>query len=410
MKGLIASIILGVFITTSIRAQHSVPTLRDDAVISILTCSPGDELYEAFGHSAIRVRQPGMFDQVYNYGIFSDKVENFYLNFARGLLLYRIGRDPFQRFMAIYKHDRRRINEQVLNLTTLQKNRLFSYLERNMRPENAEYLYQYFDDNCASRLVFVMDSVEQIEIQWNGQPHKGYAEHLALLDRLQLGQQPFVQEQLRYRDMVNYFAEQHPWLKLGMNLCLGLPVDRKLKPQDFSFLPEYLMLQLTQAEIRTENGAKPLVKSQQVLADYRVSTESISWWQKPTLLLNLLWAVLLLVAWRLGEHKIWMKGFDTGLFVFSGLIGLFLLAMWLLTDHYHTAWNLNLIWANPIYLVVPFTFRKKGMRQFLRINTFLLLVLLIGWFTFIPQYLPPALFGLVLLLAYRCLLIHRATY
>ena len=110
--------------------------------ISIVTAGPGAELYEAFGHSAIRIKDPVLqLDLIYNYGLFDFNSPNFYSNFTKGNLIYSLGRYKFEYFLRSYKRDKRWVKQQVLNLTQQEKQSFFLYLENNALPENASYYY-----------------------------------------------------------------------------------------------------------------------------------------------------------------------------------------------------------------------------------------------------------------------------
>ena len=131
--------------------------LSERASISLLTGSPGTELYSTFGHSAIRVHDPstGM-DIVFNYGTFDFNTPNFYLKFAQGKLNYKLSIETFEQFRAGFIYENRSVVEQKFNLTQTQKNLLFALLEQNYLPENRFYKYDFFFDNCATRIRDLM--------------------------------------------------------------------------------------------------------------------------------------------------------------------------------------------------------------------------------------------------------------
>ena len=121
--------------------------------ISLLTCSPGQELYSIFGHSAIRVTDStSLTDIVFNYGTFNFDDENFYLKFVRGKLLYYLSIERFDDFSASYQFEGRGITEQVLELSAKEKIDLQHFLIENLKEENKFYHYDFFLDNCTTRL------------------------------------------------------------------------------------------------------------------------------------------------------------------------------------------------------------------------------------------------------------------
>ena len=126
---------------------------RDSLQVSLLTCGPGTEVYELFGHSALRVRQPGPggFDYVFNYGMFNFNAPAFVWRFTKGETDYCLGVNDFRDFLFNYVMRESRVDEQVLNLTPEQSEALFEALLENARPENRVYRSNFLLDNCATR-------------------------------------------------------------------------------------------------------------------------------------------------------------------------------------------------------------------------------------------------------------------
>ena len=130
-------------------AQSLSPTGK----ISLLTVSPGDELYSAFGHSALWVfdYERGI-DRVYNYGTFDFRTEGFYVKFVQGTLPYTLSVSSSYNILEGSRQSNRSVTEQELNLSATQKEKLFLFLETNYLPENRQYFYKFFYDNCSTRL------------------------------------------------------------------------------------------------------------------------------------------------------------------------------------------------------------------------------------------------------------------
>ena len=160
MKKLLFLFIL-IFFCGSISAQTR--PLSSEAKISLLTCSPGGAIYELFGHTAVRVKDPSQgLDLVFNYGIFDFDTPNFVVKFVRGKLLYKLGVDQFRRFEYQYQVQNRLVIEQLFNFNPTEKQTVFDYLLNNAKPENAYYQYDFFYDNCSSRIFDVLkDTLEQ---------------------------------------------------------------------------------------------------------------------------------------------------------------------------------------------------------------------------------------------------------
>ena len=136
-------------------ASAQLPRLSQNARISVLTCGSGDELYSAFGHTAFRVQDSVLgLDVVYNYGTFDFDQPNFYLNFAKGNMVYSLSRTRFANFLLEYEADKRWIREQILDLDQAEKNKFLAFLEDNYRPENRNYLYDPLFNNCSNIFRF----------------------------------------------------------------------------------------------------------------------------------------------------------------------------------------------------------------------------------------------------------------
>src|SRR5690606_16424401 len=195
--------------------------LTDKAEIRIVTCGPYQgELYSAFGHSAIRVFDPELdIDLIYNYGVFNFNQPNFYLNFAKGHLLYRLAVSRYQPFVESYIEENRYVHEQILNLTPTQNQKVFEFLQWNAKEENMHYYYDYFYDNCATRVRDVMKNALGESVRF---------------------EDSHISTSYTIRDLCDLYLQEQPWGDLGIDLCLGLPMDKPATPWMYMFLPDYL--------------------------------------------------------------------------------------------------------------------------------------------------------------------------
>ena len=122
-----------------------------DYTVSVLTIGPGNSLSDSFGHSAIRVQsKTKKYDLVFNYGVYDYNDPKFYSNFIKGYLKYSLGVSYFKDFKSSYIANNRYIKEQVLSLPDDLKEKLVDKLIFNSRPENKDYFYDYFDNNCST--------------------------------------------------------------------------------------------------------------------------------------------------------------------------------------------------------------------------------------------------------------------
>lgn len=364
-------------------------TLSPASEVSVITCGPSqEELYTAFGHSAIRVHDPlQQYDAVYNYGVFDFRQPNFYLNFAKGFLYYRLGVYDYQAFEAAYIYDNRFVHEQVLHLTQEEKQRIFDYLQNNARPENQQYRYDYFYNNCATKIRDVVEeALGKDVVRFDGS---------------------YINTSYTIRQLTDLYLEEQPWGDLGIDICLGLPMDKVASPYEYMFLPDYIESSFDNATIARDGQNLPIVKKKNMIYVSR-SEEEISGLPHPLLVFGLLLVVgIILTVIDLRRLKIsfW---FDALLFGATGLIGLLLLFLWTLTDHQAAARNFNLLWAFPVHLVAVIAFIKKPswLQYYFAAVLVLSALTLISW-QFLPQQLHFALIPIVALQGIRAYAQYR---
>lgn len=344
--------------------------------ISLLTCTPGDELYSIFGHSAIRViDSSSVEDNVFNYGTFNFDDKNFYLKFARGKLLYFISTEPFADFQFMYRATGREITEQVLNLSALEKINLYHKLLNNLKEENKYYQYDFFFDNCTTRLrdLIVESKHPKPEL-------------------------PAVQPlNTSFRNAIHIYLDsgKQYWSKLGIDILLGARTDRKMTAAEQQFLPDNLMFAV-------DSQGPMLVQSTKKLYKLDLDPQTEPWFTPMRFSIGLLLIFVLLSRSKNRHIKSLMNGLDGLFFFLVGLLGWILLFMWFYTDHSMTKDNYNLIWAWPTHILAAFFVgsRKKIIHTYWMITMVGLSIVMMAWF-FLPQAMNPALIPIVLLLIYR---------
>lgn len=357
--------------------------LSDEAHISVLTCGPYQpELYSAFGHSAFRVHDPvSGIDVACNYGLFDFSQPNFYLNFALGNNLYKLGIEDYQRFEARYIYENRFIHEQVLNLTKEQKQKLFVYLQNNALPENASYLYDYFYNNCSTKIRDVLKEALGDDVIFD---------------------ESYITTNFTIRELTDiYIKRQQPWGDLGIDICLGLPMDKKLAPLEYMFLPDYVESGFDHASIKQNGSTVPLVKEKIVTYEAR-EENAVSSLPHPLYLSGFIAALAIaLTIWDF-RRRVTSRWFDVTLFGVTGLIGILLTFLWFFTNHAAAAKNFNLLWAFPFHFVAAVAlFRSpKWLTKYFLFATLLAVVTLLGWPLW-PQTLHYALIPLVAALGLR---------
>lgn len=379
--------------------------LSPNATISLLTYSPSEQLYTAFGHSAIRVKDPrNSMDMVYNYGTFDFDEPGFYLKFMRGKLNYKLSAYDF-RYVELEQQRRQMdVREQVFDLTLAQKQALFDFLNTNLLPENRFYLYDFFYDNCATRIRDAFEIVLGESFQ---------------LDTTFIA----VENRKTFRQLVDEYMALQPWGDFGIDLALGVRIDQPTSPYHYMFLPDYLTQGLGGSLVIRDNKKNPLVKQDKIIMTGKTTGNSTSssveprtdvsrtdiphWatprWTNPRWVFITLFA-LFLVWTILTRNQKPVHWPDIVFFTLIGLLGTLLLILWLATDHQTTKENWNLLWAHPLHLLTATLLTRKqlgiGAKLYFLINGLFYLGLIAGS-EVIPQEYHPAVIPLIALIAFR---------
>lgn len=355
------------FLQTSINAQL---TLSEASTISILTCSKGDDLYNTFGHTGIRIQDPTyQMDAVFNYGMFSfggddfkDQAE-FGVKFIRGKLEYWLGAQSFDNFVDGYIYDKRWIYEQELDLTLEQKQHLFNALSINLEPENKYYRYDFFFDNCSSRVRDILeDALGPVFGEENDTIYN-------------LTNQSYI-------DLIDPYIKPKPWLDLGMDIMLGLPSSRKASKYEFMFLPYHLKTQIS--------AAKDLVIAERYLVEFpeRDLETKVFHLFTPFKLFTFLLILLAYLSYRnynLNKHWFWI---DRMLLFISGFFGCLFLFMWFGTDHLPAHANLNMFWAFPLNILGFLFVKNAKWTMYFKVVAGFAAFILLAWFISPQQYNP----------------------
>ncbi|WP_373519829.1 DUF4105 domain-containing protein [Pricia sp.] len=320
--------------------------------ISVLTAGSGSELYSSFGHTAIRVQDPTLgIDAVYNYGTFDFTTPNFYTKFARGKLNYTLARQRFPYFLLGYEQEKRWIKEQVLDLTLDQRKSLFQFLETNYLPENRDYTYDFFYNNCATKIWDVLKEV--------------YGDKLTLDEN-------YLSELYTHRQLIHQNVPINSWSGFGIDLALGSVIDDIATPKEHMFLPEYVMKQMGQAQL----GTKPLASKPNVVLDYAPVDNPLPFFLSPTFWLSVFLVTVLILTYSDFKSNTRRRWLDFILFFVTGLAGMVIVFLWFFTDHTATAGNFNILWAFPLNLILAFIAAQKRGPNWVAKYVLLLLVLL----------------------------------
>ncbi len=361
--------------------------LSDQAQIYVITCSPGSELYSKFGHSAIRIYDPvNDIDLSFNYGTFDFNTPHFYLKFIQGRLNYMLSVDQWRWFVYGYAQENRWVLEQKLNLTQSQKQKIFDFLMWNAQEQNRYYKYEFFLDNCATRVRDVIFKALGDSLVWNNRKLN-----------------------LTYRKAFAKYVADRPWLLLGMNLINGPLADRKLTLYTAMFLPDYVKNVMAQAKVRKNHSLEPLVIGQQyaVIANRPLPKPAPNW---PLFTFIALLLIITAVSYLNIRNNHRTRWIDFVLFLILGLGGLILVLLWAFTDHPEARWNLNMLWAFPTHLFAAFFMLKNLPPKWVQIYSKVFIVFYIALLIalpLLPQHIPAAVIPIILMAIVRLYTIVR---
>lgn len=312
----------------------SLPSKADNARFSLVTCSPGDEAYSLFGHTALRyIDDENGVEKVYNYGYFNFNAPNFMWRFILGETDYMVGAVSFRSFLYEYVQRGSSVTEQVLNLTPAQVARLYTLLEENCAPENRIYRYNYFYNNCTTK---ARDKI--IEALGEGYGIEYASDTLGCLPTL--------------RETLSAMTFSHPWYSFGIGLLMGSDVDQDATIDELQFIPGNLMRDFADATIVAPDGNRmPALKATNLLVkENRPATVRDNFTPFNASLLLLLFTLIVMLCEVRRKKIFW--GYDIFLMLMQGVPGCLLLFMGLCSEHPAVDANYAMLLLNPLALVI----------------------------------------------------------
>jgi hypothetical protein len=312
-------------------------TLSSDARISLVTITPGDAVYSMYGHSAIRVTDPPAgVDLAFNYGTFDFSQPWFVARFAYGRLEYYLSVSTVRDALRGADLEHRTVVEQVLDLRRSERDSLYAFLLWNLRPENRRYRYDFFFDNCATRIRDLFEQRLGTTVIWTGDPAGGRT----------------------LRELLQPYARDRQWLGTGIDLGLGSSTDRPATVREAAFLPDLLAALVAGAVIGTGDETRPLAAAPPdtvFVPDVHPPAEVPRPWPAWSG-----WFALLVVAgvtWRERRRRHSsqpVEAVDRLVFGLAGTAGLVLGFLVFISEHAVTAPNWNLLWAAPTHVLIAF--------------------------------------------------------
>ena len=328
--------------------------------ISILSIGEGPSLVDAFGHTAIRIKDAELKnDVVFNFGVYDFNSPNFYSNFVKGRPEYKLGIQNYNNLIQNYIRQKRYIVEHQLNLDQNSIKIIIDLLVEKLN--DPYYIYDYFRDNCTTRAA-------DIVIDKTNNKFKD--------DKLES------ETVFSFRNLIHEKINENSWAALGIDLCLGAIIDKKINTKETFFLPENLMnyLDLFEADIIKRN----IIYSPESKISYQENLPS-------PLLVNLILSLIIVAVtiFNFKRNK-WNKSLDILIFLISGSIGILIIFLWFFSNHFAGAQNFNLLWAFPFNFTLIFAIYKTKIPNwsigYIKLLIILIILLFLHWITGVQKY------------------------
>jgi len=351
------------------------------ADIYLLTCGPGTETYSVYGHSALRIVIPEKnSDVVYNWGVFDFATPHFVWKFAKGRLDYSLGISSYNNFLRDYFLEGRWVVSQKLNLETTDIEKLFQLIAENLKPENLTYRYDFFYDDCSTR---IRDLIE-----------KAVGENLIYPPAEANKDIP------TFRYLTGKYEKVIPWTETGIDLIMGSPGDKKASFRDRMFLPIELKNGLSELLIRRNGKLIPLLTNPNIVVDFKQPVFKEKLLTSPVFVFSLLLIIVIFLTGYFREKKA-NNIVDTVIFGIFSILALMMIFFNFFTDHHQMKWNLNILWLNPFIILCFFSLLlKKDWMIWFRV-VFFMAAGFLALLVVLPQHINNAFVPLIIILILR---------
>ena len=330
--------------------QYQVPIDMSGVYFYLITVDVGDMVWDNFGHTALRVYDENTnTDTVFNWGVFdvSGGVGAFSWNFFKGIMNYRLATNTPSQEFAVYREQQRTVWQDKLNLSNPQKEILYRRLMWNLEPENVEYAYQYFSDNCTTKVRDYLDEALAGKIS---------RQYIGLTDKT-------------FREQVQSHYQSVSLVAFSLDVLMNSNIDRTVTEWEDMYLPLQLRERLLNIQSDVAENAEQLMllNESQVIMEFPAPTIEANGYYVSSLLL---WTPVILLILslkrirqsyfakyarvglkipRISFRVLGMLGLITA--VFSGVYGIIMLGSWFVSDHIDTHHNLNLLLFWPTDLL-----------------------------------------------------------
>ncbi len=374
-KILFLSSLFSMFYVSGVLSQPS-----PDTLCYLITCGPGTETYSIYGHSALRVViSDKKSDTIYNWGVFDFNTKNFAWKFAKGRLDYTLQAETLKGFLQDYFYEERYVYSQRINLDAGETKQLIAMINENLKPENRNYRYDFFYDDCSTRIRDLLEKAVGKKLLYPP------------VDKAKLP---------TFRDMVGKYQNPFPWLKFGIDLIMGSPGDKKAKFRDRMFLPLDLKNELSEAVVNRSGKMIPLLQNPLILLDFTTPVVRQHFFTGPVFIFTMLFIIIVILSALIKSRKI-NKILDIIIFLIFSILAVLMIFFNFFTDHQQMKWNFNIIWLNPFILVcLGMILLNKSGQVWFRIVFYISAAFLVLHFL-LPQEFNVAILPLVIILLVR---------
>ncbi|MBN1388161.1 MAG: DUF4105 domain-containing protein [Bacteroidales bacterium] len=348
--------------------------------VYLLTCDPGPESYTMYGHSALRLydRSSGT-DVVYNWGVFDFSTPNFNYKFAKGRLNYMLAAYSYNGFLNEYGPTNRSVYSQRVYIPEEELLKLKKLLNENLKPENIYYKYDFFRDNCATRIRDIFENVYGDKLVYPEDNEK---------------------RKVTFRQRIDEFHKGVLWMDAGIDLLLGSPGDEECGFRESMFLPEYLMKNLGQAMVIDGDKRVMLLGPTEMIFEHERPVYDTGILKQPWFWLSVAFIVVFLFTIFIRNRAI-QNAFDLVFWSALTLLALLMIFLNYITDHEAMGHNFNMIWLNPL---IPISFyaiySKYKLYWFWRAQIALAVIFMLV-IVLINQSINPAFIPVILMLIIR---------
>jgi len=322
------------------------------AEVYLLTCGPGTETYSVYGHSALRIVIPEKESNlVYNWGVFDFNTPNFAWKFAKGRLNYSLGISTYDNFLRDYYLEKRWVVSQKFNLEAHEIEKLFQLIAENLKPENITYRYDFFFDDCSTRIRDLIEKSIGEDLVW---PPEEESKNMPT-----------------FRQLTGKYEKVFPWTEMGIDLLMGSPGDKKASFRERMFLPVEMKDGLSELQIRRQGKTIPLLTNPELVLDFDQLVLKRNLFTSPFFVFSVLLIIMIILTGLCREKKA-SSIIDIIVFSIFSILALLMIFFNFFTDHQQMKWNLNIIWLNPfiILCLISLVF-KKDWQVWFRIVFFL---------------------------------------